>query len=86
MAALTGQRTTWAQSSVAAGRLHRQLVGDVAGVRKGTGEPVELGHDNAVASTAGSDCFSWAWSSAVGAGEPVIDLEVPDFFRTVGPK
>lgn len=48
------------------------------------GEPVERGHDEGVPGTAGGECLKQPGASAVGAGEPVIDIGVPGFDTECG--
>src|SRR5664279_4385655 len=53
----------------------REFVGDRPGVGQGAGEPVEFGHDQRVAVSAGCQRFAEAWSVAVATGQPVVDVD-----------
>ena len=65
------QRAADVQPHSAAG----ELVDDVAGVGHGAGEPIELGDYQRVAAAAGSEGLAQAGSIAVGAGQPVVDID-----------
>jgi hypothetical protein len=52
-----------------------QLVGDRAGIGKGPGEPVRLGHHQRVAFAAGRQRFPEPGPVARGAGQAVVDVD-----------
>ncbi|KKC02127.1 hypothetical protein AWC17_01185 [Mycobacterium nebraskense] len=52
-----------------------ESVDDVASVRDGASEPVELGHHQGVASAAGRESFAQARAVAVGTGQAVVDID-----------
>ena len=51
-----------------------QLIEDVAGVGQRSGEPVQLGHHEGVARSAGGEGQSETWTVAVGAGQAVVEV------------
>lgn len=65
------QRAADVQPHSAAG----ELVDDVAGIGHGAGEPIELGDYQRVAAAAGREGLAQAGSIAVGAGQPVVDID-----------
>lgn len=52
-----------------------ELIGDVPRVRKRAGEAVELGHHERVAVAARSQGLTQSRAVALGAGEPVVDVD-----------
>jgi hypothetical protein len=52
-----------------------ELVDDVAAVRHGAGESIELGDDQRVTAAAGREGFAQPGSIAVGAGQAVVDVD-----------
>jgi hypothetical protein len=52
-----------------------ELGEDVAGVGQGAGEPVQLGHHELVAGTAGGHRLPQSGAGSVGAGQPVVDID-----------
>lgn len=56
--------------------LSRQLIDDVPGIGKGTRQPVELGHHERIAGSAGRHCFTETWAHSIRSRESVIDEDL----------
>jgi hypothetical protein len=54
-----------------------EFFGDGAGVGQRAGQPVELGHHQGVALSAGGQRLPQTWALAVGASQVVVDVEPP---------
>ncbi len=63
-------RPAQAELDLAAGK----VLDDCPGVWQGTGEAVELGHDQGVARPAGGQRFPETWPFAVRAGQALVDV------------
>jgi hypothetical protein len=55
-----------------------ELIGDRSSIGQGTGQPVQLRHDQGVALAAGRQRFAESRTFLVGAGQTVVDVDPCD--------